>query len=84
MAHRMSVLGIEIATQVFYVVGMDDTEHMVLRKRIARCGLLPCIANLLPLCPGMAVCRSARNWARHFRQHGHAVKPSLRNSSNPR
>ena len=38
MAHKMSVLGIAIAKQVFHVVGMDDTGHVVLRKRIARSG----------------------------------------------
>jgi hypothetical protein len=48
MAHTMSVLGIDIAKLVFHVVGMDDTGHVVLRKRIARSELLPFIANLPP------------------------------------
>jgi hypothetical protein len=36
MAQHMSVLGIDIATLVFHVVGMDDTGAVVLRKRLAR------------------------------------------------
>ena len=28
MAQRMSVLGVDIATQVFHVVGMDDSWHV--------------------------------------------------------
>ena len=46
MAQQMSVLGIDIAKQVFHVVGMDDSGHMVLRKRLARSELLNFIANV--------------------------------------
>ena len=48
MAQKMSVLGIDIAKLVFHVVGMDDTGHVVLRKRLARGELLPFIAQLPP------------------------------------
>ena len=41
MAQKISVLGIDIAKLVFHVVGMDDTGHVVLRKRLARGELLP-------------------------------------------
>jgi transposase len=49
MAQQISVLGIDIAKLVFHVVGVDDTGHVVLRKRIARSELLTFIANLPPL-----------------------------------
>jgi hypothetical protein len=45
MAQTSSVLGIDIATLVFHVVGMDDSGQVVLRKRIARSELLTFIAN---------------------------------------
>jgi hypothetical protein len=48
MAQKMSVLGIDIAKQVFHVVGMDDRGHVVLRKRLARSELLLFIAQLSP------------------------------------
>jgi transposase len=64
MAQQMSVLGIDIATQVFHVVGMDDSGHVVLRKRLARSTLLAFIANVPPLRIGMEACGSAHYWAR--------------------
>src|SRR5918992_2343222 len=74
MTQHMSVLGIDIAKQVFHVVGMDDSGHVVLRKRLARSALLPFMANVPPLRIGMEVCGSAHYWARRFREHGHDVK----------
>src|SRR5262245_58116064 len=74
MTQQMSVLGIDIAKLVFHVVGMDDTGHVVLRKRLARSELLPFIAKLPPLRIGMEACGSAHYWARCFREHGHDVK----------
>jgi hypothetical protein len=38
MAQQIRVLGIDIVKLVFHVVGMDDTGHVVLRKRMARSG----------------------------------------------
>jgi transposase len=74
MAQQISVLGIDIAKLVFHVVGMDDTGHVVLRKRLARSELLPFIAQLSPLRIGMEACGSAHYWARCFRAHGHDVR----------
>jgi hypothetical protein len=45
MAQTIGVLDIDIAKQVFHVVGMDDSGHVVLRKRIARSELLTFMAN---------------------------------------
>jgi hypothetical protein len=36
MAQEISVLGIDLAKLVFHVVGMEHTDHVVLRTRIAR------------------------------------------------
>ena len=74
MAQKISVLGIDIAKLVFHVVGMDDTGHVVLRKRVARGDLLHFIATLPPVLIGMEACGSAHHWARRFREHGHDVR----------
>ena len=66
MAQQMRGLGIDIAKVVFHVVGMDNTGHVVLRKRIARSELLPFIATPLPLRTGMEAYGSAHDWARRF------------------
>jgi transposase len=74
MAQTITVLGIDIAKQVFHIVGMDDSGHVVLRKRLARSALLPFMANVPPVRIGMEACGSAHDWARRFREHGHDVR----------
>jgi transposase len=63
MAQKISVLGIDIATLVCHIVGMDDTGHVVLRKRITRGELLHLIATHPPALMGMEACGSAHDWA---------------------
>src|SRR5918999_5281744 len=70
MAQTITVLGIDIAKLVFHVVGMDDSGHVVLRKRLARSALLPFMANVPPLRIGMEACGSAHSWARRFCENG--------------
>jgi transposase len=74
MAQQISVLGIDIAKLVFHVVGMDESGHVVLRKRLGRSELPTFIATLPPLRIGMEACGSAHYWARQFREHGHDVR----------
>ena len=73
MKHHMSVLGIDIAKRSFPVVGMDERGQIVLRKRLSRHDLRPCIATLPPVLIGMEACGGAHDWARRFREHGHEV-----------
>jgi hypothetical protein len=56
MAQTITVLGIDIAKLVLHVVGMDDTGHVVLRKRMARGALLHFIATLPPALIGLEAC----------------------------
>jgi transposase len=74
MAQQLSVLGIDIAKLGFHVVGMDESGHVVLRKRLARSALPAFIATLPPRRIGMEACGSAHYWARCFREHGHDVR----------
>ena len=74
MAQQISVLGIDIAKLVFHVVGMNESGHVVLRKRIARSALLHFIATLPPALIGMEACGSAHYWAQRFREHGYDVR----------
>jgi transposase len=73
MAH-VRVLGIDIAKQIFHIVGMDDTGTVVLRKRCPRGALMSFIAQMPPVVIGMEACGGAHYWARRFREHGHTVK----------
>jgi hypothetical protein len=38
---QVRILGIDIAKQVFHVVGMDDTGNVLWRKRLPRAALMP-------------------------------------------
>jgi transposase len=74
MEKNLRVLGIDIAKQIFHIVGMDDTGNIVLRKRLPRGALMPFMAQLSPVVIGMEACGGAHYWARRFREHGHCVK----------
>jgi transposase len=71
---QVSVLGIDIAKQLFHAVGMDDAGTVIWRKRLTRNGLMPCMAQLPPVVIGREACGGAHYWARRFRAHGHTVK----------
>jgi transposase len=71
---EINVLGVDIAKRVFYAVGMEETGKIVSRKRWSRHDLMPFIAQLPPVLIGMEAWGGAHDWARRFREHGHAVK----------
>jgi hypothetical protein len=60
---HVRVLGIDIAKQIFHIVGMDDTGTVVLRKRCPRAALLSFIAQMPPVVIGMEACGGAHPWA---------------------
>ncbi|MEM9441041.1 MAG: hypothetical protein AAGA73_11390 [Pseudomonadota bacterium] len=43
---QLSVIGIDIAKDVFYLVGFDADGKIVLRKKIQRFGLVPTFEKL--------------------------------------
>jgi hypothetical protein len=49
MARNMTGLGIDIAKLVLHGVGMDDTGHVVRRKRMARSGSCTCTLRIIGL-----------------------------------
>jgi len=74
MKKKLSVLGIDIAKQVFHLVGMDAHGTIQLRKRLARAQVMTFIAQLPPTLIAMEACGGAHYWARRLREHGHEVK----------
>jgi transposase len=74
MKQKATVLGIDLAKRVFPLVGMHETGHVVLKKRLTREALWPFIAPLPPGLIGMAACGGAQYWARRFQAHGHTVQ----------
>lgn len=71
---KVSVLGIDLAKNVFELCGQDAAGRVVHRKRLRRAQLLQEIAQL-PVCRvGMEACAGAHRWAREIRTLGHTVK----------
>src|SRR3954452_17872925 len=74
MEQKLSVLGIDLAKQVFHLVGMDAHGTMLVRQRLYRAPMMAFMAKLPPVLIGMEACGGAHYWARRFREHGHEVK----------
>ena len=74
MEKQMSVLGVDMAKQVFHLVGMAAHGTILVRTRRYRAQVMACIAQLPPTLIGMEACGGAHDWACRFREHGHEVK----------
>lgn len=71
---NITLLGIDIAKNVFQLHGVDKTGRAILQKKIYRHELTSFIAQL-PVCIiAMEACRGAHYWARRFQLLGHQVK----------
>lgn len=70
----ITVIGIDLAKEVFQVHGVDVHGNVRLRKQLRRHQVAPFFANLEPCLIGMEACGSAHHWARLFEQFGHTVK----------
>ncbi len=71
---NISVLGIDIAKNVFQLHGVDNTGKRILKKRIERNKLAEYITNLTQCTIVMESCGGANYWARVFQRYGHVVK----------
>jgi hypothetical protein len=54
--HPLSVRGIAIAKRIFHGVGMPERGQSVVRQRLSRHDLMPCMAHCPPLLIGMEAC----------------------------
>lgn len=71
---NISILGIDIAKNVFQLHGTDKSGKTTLKKRIYREGLLAYIAKLEPCLIAMEACSGSNYWYRRFTELGHTVK----------
>ena len=71
---NISIVGIDIAKNVFQLHAVDNTGKAVIKKRMSRHKLGGYVANL-PRCRiVMESCGGANYWARVFKRSGHSVK----------
>ena len=71
---NITVLGIDLAKDVFQLHGTDSQGKAVLRKRLTRNKLIQFMSNLKPCLVGIESCGGAHYWARLFISMGHDVK----------
>lgn len=71
---NISLLGIDIAKNVFQLHGVDSSGKKIIKKRIERNKLSAYVANLSPCTIAMESCGGSNYWARIFQRNGHAVK----------
>jgi transposase len=74
MKSTASVIGLDIAKNVFVAVGRDDRGKVVWKKTLARDEVLAFFANLPPTAVGIEACSGSHYWARQLQASGHDVK----------
>lgn len=87
---NITVLGIDLAKDVFQLHGINEHGKKVLGKKISRVALPKFIAQLPPCKIVMEACGSANYWSRLFMSYGHEVqqispqhvKPFVRGNKN--
>ncbi|HVP50130.1 MAG TPA: IS110 family transposase, partial [Candidatus Bathyarchaeia archaeon] len=69
-----SVIGLDIAKNIFVAVGRDARGKILWKKTLARDEVLPSFANLPPTLVGIEACSGSHYWARQLNGLGHDVK----------
>jgi transposase len=70
----VSVLGVDLAKNVFQLHGVAADGRVVLRRRVSRSQLLGVVGNLSPCLIGIEACGGSRYWAGEFAKLGHEVR----------
>jgi transposase len=70
----VTIVGIDLAKNVFRLHGCNKQGRAVLRKQLTRGQLLAFVAQLLACTVAMEACGSAHYWAREIEQLGHRVR----------
>lgn len=71
---NISVLGIDLAKNIFQIHGVDARGNKVINKAISRNKLIDFMAQLKPCLVGMEACGGSNYWGQVFTNMGHEVK----------
>jgi transposase len=71
---EITVVGLDIAKNIFQVHAVDATGAVVLRQRLARGRVLKFFAKLPKCRIGIEACATSHHWARELRALGHDVR----------
>lgn len=90
--YKISVIGLDLAKNVFQIHAIDENGKVVLRKKLSRAQMLKYFATLAPCLIGMEACAGSHYWYRVLTGFGHRVrmmapafvKPYLKSNKNDR
>jgi len=71
---KITIIGIDLAKNVFQIHGVDARGKTVLKKQLKRDQVSTFFINLPPCLIGMEACGSAHHWGRKLQEMGHTVK----------
>lgn len=71
---QISVVGFDLAKDVFQVFGIDDCGHQVASRKLRRKQVVPYFAQLNTCLVGMEACSNSHYWARELTALGHQVR----------
>ena len=71
---EISMIGLDLAKNVFQVHGIDASGKVVLQRQLRRGAVEKFFAQLAPCLVGMEACGSAHHWARVIGRAGHEVR----------
>ena len=71
---EISMIGLDLAKNVFQVHGVDASGSVVLRRQLRRGAVEKFFAQLSPCTVGVEACGSAHHWARVIGRYGHQVR----------
>lgn len=71
---KITVVGMDLAKNVFQIHGADERGKVLLRKQLKRAQVAEFFANLPACLVGMEACGSAHYWARKLQSFGHTVR----------
>jgi transposase len=71
---KISMIGLDIAKNVFHVHGVGGSGAPVLRRELRRGHVEKFFATLPPTLVGLEACGSAHHWARIIGRYGHQVR----------
>lgn len=71
---EISMIGLDIAKNVFHIHGVDASGASVLRRQLRRGQVEKFFAQLPPAVVGLEACGSAHHWARVIGRYGHEVR----------
>lgn len=72
--NTLSVIGLDIAKNVFQVHGVDEKGDVINRRQIRRGQMLGYFANIPSCLIGIEACATAHYWGRELRALGHDVR----------